>query len=497
MNDAAKLEISIIAAALTLGLLGDALLRSFPWGLNFALFVCALGVAIVFLGRSRREAFAEGGYWLLLPIALFSLAFLWHDSPALKALNVLALLTALSLIMLRAQGGRLRVSSLVEYALSSIIAGLNSALGIVPLLFGTPEWKKSLNGESRRAVALLRGAVLSVPLLLIFGALFMGADAVFRRLVTQILNVDLTHFVVFAFIAYCVGGYLRGLLFGKELKWARDKRFSPPSLGAIEMVIMLGLLDVLFLAFVVVEIRYFFGGAALVQATTGLTYADYARRGFFELLAVAALLLPFLLLIHWLMPRDNHEAQSWYRWLAGVQIALLFIIMVSAFQRMRLYQAEYGLSEQRLYPTAFMGWLAVAFVWFALTVLRGRRERFAFGAMMAGFLLIAVLHVLNPDALIARTNLARARVGRPFDAHYASSLSADAVPELVAGLSDLNPGDRCILAKRLLERGSPPEKSDWRSWNRSRAWAWKALHENERAIRAAVCSHPDFSTMTH
>jgi hypothetical protein len=117
--------------------------------------------------------------------------------------------------------------------------------------------------------------------------------------------------------------------------------------------------------------------------------------------------------------------------------------------------------------------------------------------MMAGFLLIAVLHVLNPDALIARTNLARARVGRPFDAHYASSLSADAVPELVAGLSDLNPGDRCILAKRLLERGSPPEKSDWRSWNRSRAWAWKALHENERAIRAAVCSHPDFSTMTH
>ena len=72
------------------------------------------------------------------------------------------------------------------------------------------------------------------------------------------------------------------------------------------------------------------------------------------------------------------------------QIALLFVIMASAFERMRLYQAEYGLSEQRLYPTAFMGWLAVVFVWFCLTVLRGHRERFAFGAMVAGFLLIAI-----------------------------------------------------------------------------------------------------------
>ena len=125
---------------------------------------------------------------------------------------------------------------------------------------------------------------------------------------------------------------------------------------------------------------------------------------------------------------------------------------------MRLYQAEYGLSEQRLYPTAFMGWLAVVFVWFCLTVLRGHRERFAFGAMVAGFLLVATLHVINPDALIARTNLARARAGHIFDARYAARLSADAVPELVAGLPDLNPQDRCTLARaNCSSAGHPPQ----------------------------------------
>ena len=101
--------------------------------------------------------------------------------------------------------------------------------------------------------------------------------------------------------------------------------------------------------------------------------------------------------------------------------------MASATQRMRLYQSEYGQTELRLYVTAFMAWLALVFVWFALTVLRDRRERFAFGALLSAFGLIAALHVLNPDAAIVRANAALARAGHSFDVDYALSLSADAV----------------------------------------------------------------------
>jgi hypothetical protein len=171
-----------------------------------------------------------------------------------------------------------------------------------------------------------------------------------------------------------------------------------------------------------------------------------------------------------------------FKWLAGFQIALLFIIMASALQRMRLYQAEYGLSELRLYPTAFMVWLAVVFVWFCLTVLRGHRERFAFGAMTAGFLLVATLHVINPDALIAQINMERARAGHPFDADYGASLSADAVPEIVAGLPALKPADRSKLAKELLDRWSsaPP---GWRSWTISSAQARQAVMANAPTLR--------------
>ncbi|MDR3561998.1 MAG: DUF4173 domain-containing protein, partial [Negativicutes bacterium] len=123
---------------------------------------------------------------------------------------------------------------------------------------------------------------------------------------------------------------------------------------------------------------------------------------------------------------------------------------------------------------------------FCLTVLRGHRERFAFGAMVAGFVLVAVLHAVNPDALIARTNMARARAGRTFDAHYLVGLSADSVPEIVAGLPTLNPGDRRTLATDLLSRWSSPPNPELVSWTLSRSRALRAVKENASALRATV-----------
>jgi len=483
VNDKAKLELWTLDVALGLGILADLLLRTFPWGVNFALWAALLVAAAFLLGR-QRKAFDHGGGWLMLPLLLAPLAFLWHDSVPLNLLNLLALGIALALLVLRAQGARLRVSGLVKYALGGIITGLNTTFGIFPLLFGSTEWKKSAHG-SRALGAVLRGVAFSLLPLLVFGSLMMAADAVFNNLVHRVFHFGFTDSFLIGLFAAWVGGYLRGLLFGNELSLAPAARSLPFALGSIETGVLLGLLDLLFLAFVVVQVRYFFGGSALVHATTGLTYSEYARRGFFELLAVAALVLPLLLFTAWLLRPDDAVAQRCFRWLAGIQIGLLFVIITSAFQRLRLYEAEYGLSEQRLYPTAFLVWLAVVFVWFSLTVMRGERERFAFGAMVAGFLLIAALHLVNPDALIARTNLARARTTGKFDAHYAASLSDDAVPEMVRGLSAVNPAERCELAKALLGRLPSATGTDWRSWSYARAQAREILQTNQSALQAA------------
>jgi hypothetical protein len=483
LSDKTKLGLQILLAALLLGVLADALLRGTPWGLNLMLWVMAVVVAIVMLVTRNRVGWALERSWLAIPLVLFAAFTVWRDSTVLKLLDVWALMIVFSLALARPRLGSLRLAGAVEYALGALLAGFQATLGTVVLALGDIQWKElPQSGWSRRTLGLGRGLVIALPLLLVFGGLFMAADAVFAGMVKDLFDIDFaklfTHLSIIGLAAWLAGGYLRGLLLGKEAPVALNGLPKSLTLGITEVGIALGLLDLLFFSFVVVQLRYLFGGAALVHVTAGLTYAQYARRGFFELVTVAALLLPVLLGAHWLLGKEDARVQRTFRYLAGTQVLLLFVIMASAVQRMRLYQNEYGLTELRLYTTAFMGWLAIVFLWFAATVLRGYRERFAFGALVAGFLLLGGLHALNPDALIVRTNLSLAQAGHRFDACYAASLSADAVPALVAGTAKLSQAERSEAATRVLAEWLPPADADWRAWSWSRREAWRVTEEN-------------------
>jgi hypothetical protein len=499
--------------------MGDALLRATPWGVNVLLWVGVLVLALIALiARWRSNLLKEEGRWLVLPVLFFAAAFAWRDSMTLKSLDFLSLLLALALVGWRAKANKIRLAGVMQYAQAIAVAAANALFAFFPLALSDVCWKDVPQaGWSRHLWAVLRGLFIALPLLFVFGLLFMAADAVFEGLVNNVFHINLetmfTHLTLLIFFTWIVGGFLRGLLLGKEgsltggqplvsLGLAATAKSSdegdsalnkqveqarPLKVGIVEMGVVLGLLNLLFLSFVLVQVKYFFGGAALVQSSTTLTYAEYARRGFFELVWVAALVLPLLLGAHWLLRKENPAHERIFRALAGGQIVLLFVIMASAVGRMRLYQSEYGQTELRIYTTAFMGWLALVFIWFTLTVLRGERERFACGALVTAFMMVGLLHVINPDALIVRTNVSLAQSGRSFDAAYASALSTDAVPALVDALPAMSHYNQCVLTTSLLRRFDELGRADWRTWNLSRARARNAIEKNIFGMREAAC----------
>ncbi|HJR07751.1 MAG TPA: DUF4173 domain-containing protein [Pyrinomonadaceae bacterium] len=590
-----KLGLNVLEAALLLGVLGDALLRQTPWGLNVFLWTGALVAAMSALhmryGGARASLRADGG-WLFAPLMFFAAAFAWRDSETLKLLDGLALFTALALLAWCVRGRGIRLASLADYMLGLGHAAFDAMFASLPLVIKDVEWARiPRNGVMRHAWAVARGLLIAVPLLFLFGALFMAADAVFDGIMRQTFQLDagvlFSHFFLALLFAWMTGGFLRGMILNeqtaetvgetmpaapaaiaytsitvddKERNGAgSNERRQPPesvvveggataaegdagrsddaktrgaddvrdqtknargqtsdaaqsaaatgatinttaqgasprgfSLGAVEVGVVLGLLNVLFACFVVVQFRYFFGGAARVMAITELTYAEYARRGFFELTWVAGLVLPLLLVTHALLGKHRRAAERIFRPLAAVQVALLFVIMASAVARMRLYQSEYGLTELRLYTTAFMLWLGLVFVWFAWTVLvRSNRQRFACGALVAAFVTTGLLHLLNPDAFIVRANTAHARAGRTFDAVYAASLSADAVPALISALPSLSRDERCLVARELSDHWShPAPEEDWRSWNLARSRARHMVAAHVEDLSEATCPPP-------
>ena len=476
---------ALLVAGVILGAAGDALLRAAgPPGLNLSLWVASVAIAAVALHRRAALALdAERVAWLVIGV-VFAAGLAWRDAPPLKlfALGCATLTFALAAHRLTASYGNRGMPGYAARSASGIGTGRAA--------------------EGRTAAAVARGLAIAAPLVAVFGALFISADAVFAKLVANALRFDFqwlaSHILLFSILAWLSTGYLRGFLTGTDLPplrvLLRDSApfaFAPkrPTLGITEVATALAALDLLFLLFVLVQFRYLFGGHTLVLVTPGLTYADYARRGFFELVFAAVLVVPVLLAADWLLGRRTRRAALVFRALAGVQIGLVLAITASALQRLRLYHASYGLTESRFYAMVLLIWIGAMLFWLAATVLRGRRDSFAFGTLTSGLATVALLFVINPDAVIARANVARmASADAPvrFDVAYATSLSADAVPVLIDALSALPRDVQCPLARHMLRRWPPDRDRPIRSWNWSAARASDVVREHEARLRSML-----------
>ena len=546
MNERTKIGLEILQAAILLGILGDVLLRATPWGLNVFLFTGALIAAMLMLVLRRKREFLNTQTMLLHGALIFFAAmYVWRDSAELKIFDALAILTILAVLTLPALRIKPKIAGVFHYFIGFIWSGISAAFGPFIILFDDIKWKTiPQTGWSKHLIAVLRGLAIAAPLLLIFGALFVAADAVFENLVERTFNIQpdilISHLMLAGFLSWIISGYLRGSLIGffsgntvnninntvktevetelkplnlsvteeikeeapaeekpeeekKTWEWNNfDNSVLPPAftLGAIETCIVLGLINLLFLSFVIVQLPYLFGGMELVQNTPDFKLAEYARRGFGELVIVAALVLPILLVSHWLLRKDKFINERIYRVLAGIQIVLLFVIMISAAQRLFLLTGNlgYGLTTVRFYPMVVMIWLALVFLWFSLTVLRKLREQFAWGALWLAIFVLGTLHVFNPDEYIVGTNVRLMQEGRAFDSQYNSSLSDDVVPALVESMAMMNFEQQCAVKWRLSQRLEKAQtENDFRTWNFSRQLAKKAMIENQENFDTSNC----------
>lgn len=338
---------------------------------------------------------------------------------------------------------------------------------------------------------VVRGVLLAIPVLIFFSVLLSAADVVFNQQIVNFFHrFDLgripeyiLRLIIILFWAYVLMGvFLHAAQRSGDRKLiGEDKPVIKRFLGFTETSIVLGSVSILFLLFVIVQFRYFFGGEVNI-GVEGYTRSEYARSGFSELIAVAFCSLLMILGLGTITRRESDQQKRIFSGLSVGIVALVIVILVSAYQRLNLAIDWHGFSRLRLYPRIFLVWIGILFV--AVTVLEIiRRERyFALAMLLASLGFGVTISLVNVDASIVRHNVYRTIEGDYININYLTSLSTDAVPGLVkAYLDPVLPEEThngvgaalaCYLYPTSNKNYSP---TDWRSFNYSHWAALKAL----------------------
>lgn len=349
------------------------------------------------------------------------------------------------------------------------------ALALGPVRSGQLIGRVLPRAGTAKTAALTRSLLLAVPILGVVGTLLVSADA----FLASYLRADIDGFGVFGHVLLIAAGAWLAVSAILPLQTIPNQAGTTPSgpstgqlsgqprrLGNTEAAVLLGGLAVLFTVFVAAAVGAALAGDSYVQTQTGLTYAEYARRGFFQLLAVAAITFVVLVSV-----RARTAPSRLLTVLAMVDAVLIGAVVAVAVRRLGLYEQAYGATVLRLFSTWFAWWLGAVFAAVALAWAGAFRSRRWLGPSLCGLALVwlASVNVVNPEAVVVGRNLALGRQGNQLDIAYLAGLGPDATPSLVGSLDALPDATTDRLRSELCaDRRSDGNPLAW-NWSRRRA----------------------------
>lgn len=474
--------------AIALGWSFDFLFWKQTPGINFAIFtvLCLIGGFFI-LWKDEKHA-SRGTLWLIPLILFFAAITFIRVEPMTVFLGALFTLFLLGVTTITFLGGRWIWYSLADYVMGFL--KLIASMIVRPLSFNVEVKKEQVErgtpAKKFNLWPIIRGVVIALPIVAVFAALLSSADVVFGNQLDAFIKLfklqNLPEYI-FRLVYILVGAYLIAGAFLHAASESRDEKLIgddkpivPRFLGFIETAIVLGSVTILFTAFVVIQFRYFFGGQANINIE-GYTYSEYARRGFGELVAVAFFSLLMILGLGAVTRRESEAQRRAFSGLSVAIVALVLVMLVSAYQRLVLYETAYGFSRLRAYTHVVLIWIGLLLGAVVVLEILRRERAFAAAALIASLGFAISLSLLNVDGFIVRQNVARAVNGEGLDVPYLASLSTDSVPVLVnefqspelPGLTRDAVG--AVLFCRQHPNSDQRENKDWRSFSVSRSQA--------------------------
>ncbi len=526
----------MIFFALILGILVDYLFYQKSVGISFFVFNSIAIIFALILAKRFNKKISKTQYFILISILLFSAGVFLRTSSFLAFFNIvgsLYLLFFFLTLFLNKNILNFSFSKYFIYPLSFFLKSFPSASKFIRKYKNAiPENNKIGSKEFRSVV---KGVIIAIPFLIIFILLLSSADQVFQSYVDKFIKIDIDFTIALRVLKVLLVSYLFLGIFSKITKSEKlkDVKGSSQSLkptlrqgeseenkikenkfsNFIESSTVLVLIELLFLLFIIIQFFYLFGGKDYVWGIEEyVTYSEYAKKGFYELICVSIISFLLIFAIDEAGKRETLKEKRIFKILGAILVLEISVIIYSAFTRMAVYVDGYGLTFSRFLVFAFLLWIFFVFLNFLYKMLLEKRKEFFFLSIFCLSIIFWIgINAINPDAFIARKNIARLAQEKKIDSLYLFRLSADAIPETVKIFQmDIDEEIKMEVARSLYSRcdfilGVPFLKShdldyepisfkeklkyaekkqneNWQSFNVAEKKALSALKENYQEI---------------
>lgn len=411
-------------------------------GLSVLLFSIAIGIFLIYILYKNNKIKNTKALKLIIPILLISATYLIFNNKFLGIFNIIILIILFSLMIVMLLFEKTNIQLIIKKILYLILGPIEfveeSFSSIIEQIKNLFKKKKSNKKSKMILKKIILGIVISIPLIVIVLMLLSSADQIFsdqlQELFKKIFNLNIftvdsiTNLIFRIIIIVFISIYLIALMYNIIEDNFCDNDINEIKIKKIDKIIgntILIILNIIYLIFCYIQISVLFMNVSNIDS---FNYANYARQGFFQLMAVSIINLIIILITS----RKNNNKLDLTKLLNIILALFTIIILISSFYRMYLYEQEYGYTFLRLivyFALATEAILIIPTIMYILGI-KINLPKIYFVVILVMYIII---NYINIDNVIAKKNIDKYledNKNYEIDVQYLQTLSIDAIPQL-------------------------------------------------------------------
>ncbi len=483
LNVTSKEKMITIFLALMLGIFFNLFYVGKYVGVSSLIYNLMLFVLFFWSLRDKIKVKKNMGWFMIIPTLLLSLSYAIYANEVLRIINaiVVPLLMVVTNILIVQEDIAWGSTNFIGRVLKRIV---NSSFQNIfkPFKF-TKEIisRKDTHSVSPAKKHIIKGLVISIPLLTVILILLTSADMMFRYYILNISNafsgINTFEFIYHFIIILGSFLYIFGYVWSYKYPFEEEKstKVKKATWEPITVLTVIFVINIVYLAFTVIQASYLYSGVNS-SLPKGFTYAEYARKGFFELVVVTIINFTILLCCLKFMNKENKKLNIISNVLLTCLVMFTFNMLFSAHYKMSLYENTFGYTRLRIYVQLFMLLLSILIV-IAFASIWYKKIPIAKFIIIASLLMYVIVNYINIDRIIAKENIDRHNKKEIIDINYLTKLSNDALPETIKMKND--PDSKISSEVRAYIEKEKSKKYDysWYEFNYSKYRANKLLNK--------------------